>query len=474
MAFTSYTFFIFLPAVLCLYFLIPGKLRTFWLLLVSLLFYVSFTPKAVAVLLFSTLVSYAAGRMLENCREESGKKRMLLGGGVLIVLSVLLFFKYAPFSLTLPVGISYFTFQVISYMADVYKGKLHSEKNLLHYALYVSFFPKIISGPIERAEGFLAQIRSCSGWRLWEAGRVRDGLVLMIWGYFQKLVIADRLAILTGEVFGDYGSFGSVELCVAAAAFYIQLYADFAGYVNIARGTAKIMGFGLSENFNAPFFAKSIREYWARWHITLSTWLRDYVYIPLGGNRKGKLRKYGNIMLTFLISGAWHGYGWNFVLWGGMHGVYQILEYMLQPAVDGINARLHTKTESFGYKLMQTGKCWLLVCVAYIFFKVPTAMDGLRYLKRMATKWNPWVIFDGGLYTLGISEKYFHFLIFALLLLLLVDWLKYRKEKDLDQWLAQQCVWFRWGMMIGLILMVVIFGAYGPAYDAENFIYFQF
>lgn len=495
MVFTSYQFFLFLPAVLFLYFIIPGSWRLQWLLLVSILFYTCFHPVYLLVLLAVTGISWYAGLLLDRFARAEAKARLALRTGVLLSLLFLVVFKYTgfilenlrflaerllsrpvslSFSLVMPVGISYYTFQVISYLVDVRRGKIAAEKNILCYALYVSFFPKIISGPIERGGDFLGQIRDCRNWKLWDGARVRDGLVLMIWGYFQKLVIADRLAILTGKVFEDYRGYGSVELFLAAAAFYIQLYADFNGYTDIARGVAKAMGFTLTENFRAPFFAKSIREYWKRWHISLSAWLQDYIYIPLGGNRKGTLRKYGNLLVTFLVSGFWHGAAWNYVFWGLLHGVYEVTEAATSPVVERLHQRLHTRTESFSYRMLRTVKCWLLVCFAYIFFKVPTAADGLWYLWRMATRWNPWTLFDGSLFTLGISEKYVHVLCIAIVLLLLADWLKEKRGMELDAWLAQQCIWFRWMVMLGGIMAVVIFGAYGPAYHAENFIYFQF
>lgn len=529
MSFTSLSFFIFLPVVLLLYFLIPRKMRTGWLLLASLGFYLNFHPKYLLVIAFSTVVSYLAGRRLEslNGQHESGaqggaaadngvldggetdsgvaagdvaavtnkKRRTVLTLGIVIVTAVLVFFKYTnfllgnvnkllgvtgvgysvqPLSLVLPVGLSYYTFQVISYIADVYHGKIRAEKNFLHYALYVSFFPKVISGPIERAGDFLEQVRECHNFNLWNAGRVRDGIVLMLWGYFQKMVIADRLAILTGQVMDHFEAYGTVELFVAMCAFYLQLFADFAGYTDIALGLAKVMGFSLRDNFQAPFFAKSIREYWTRWHISLSTWLRDYIYIPLGGNRKGKVRKYVNIVITFMLSGLWHGAGWNYVFWGMLHGIYQVSEYLIQPVVDKINGMFHTRTESFSYRSLRTIKTWFMVALAYIFFKVPSAVDGFRYIGRMFTRWNPWAMFDGTLYTLGISEKYFHLMIWFILILFVVEWMRYQKEVKLDVWLAGQCVWFRYGVMIALLLCIIVFGAYGPAYDAANFVYFQF
>lgn len=495
MLFTSWQFFLMLPCILFLYFLIPGSWRVCYLLAVSCLFYASFHPVYLTVIVAVTALSWYGGLSLERKRkkqEPPGRPFYLYAG---ICLLFLLVFKYTgfvldnlhrlsalfsgpslelPFSLVMPVGISYYTFQVIGYLIDVSRGRIEAERNFLYYALYVSFFPKVISGPIERAEAFLPQIRSCPAQKLWDGGRVRDGLVLMMWGYFQKLVIADRLAILTGEVFGNYAGYGSVELFVAAAAFYVQLYTDFDGYTNIARGLAKVMGFSLAENFRAPFLAGSIREYWSRWHISLSTWLRDYVYIPLGGNRKGTLRRYVNLLLTFLVSGFWHGAAWNFVFWGMLHGIFEVAEAVTAPWIRRMNDCLHTRTESFSYRLLRRGKCWLLVCFAYIFFKVPTAADGFRYLKRMVSKWNPWALFDGSLYTLGITEKYMHILFLALLLLAAVDQVREKRHLEPDAWLAQQCIWFRWLAMLGCLLAVIVFGAYGPAYDAENFIYFGF
>lgn len=516
MIFTSFSFFIFLPAVLLLYFLIPRKWRTGWLLLASLGFYMNFHPKYILVIAFSTVVSYLAGLKLETLNQSdpgcapgqqgnsaagggaavtAKKRRTVMVLGIVIVTGVLAFFKYTnfllgnintllgavgieysvqTFSFVLPVGLSYYTFQVISYIADVYHGKIRAEKNFVHYALYVSFFPKVISGPIERAEDFLKQVKECHNFNLWNAKSVRDGIVLMLWGYFQKMVIADRLAILSGQVMDNFEAYGTVELFVAMCAFYLQLFADFAGYTDIALGLAKVIGFSLQDNFRAPFFAKSIREYWARWHISLSTWLRDYIYIPLGGNRKGKVRKYINIVITFLLSGLWHGAGWNYVFWGMLHGVYQVAEYLIQPVVDQINAAFHTKTGSFSYRLMQTVRTWLIVAIAYLFFKLPSAVDGFRYIGRMFTRWNPWAAFDGTVYTLGISEKYFHLMIWFVLLLFVVEWMRYQKNVKLDVWLAGQCIWFRYGVMIALLLCIILFGAYGPAYDAANFVYFQF
>lgn len=497
MLFYSYQFFIFLPAVLLLYFVIPRKCRAVWLLIASYVFYACFSVKALLILLAVTAASYFTGIRLEQLQgkeAEKKKKRFVFWAGAGTVLAVLFLFKYTgffleslnmvtgrfgaaplslPFSLILPAGISYFTFQMISYLADIYMGKIQAEHNFLYYALYISFFPKIIVGPIERAD-FLNQIRACSSFSLWDFGRITEGISRMAWGYFEKLVIADRLSLLTGTVFSDYQSFGSTELFVAAAAFYIQLYADFAGCIDMAAGMAKIMGFKLTENFRAPFFAKTVREYWARWHLSLGTWLRDYVYIPLGGNRKGTLKRYRNLMITFFVSGIWHGAAWHFIMWGLLQGICEIGDDIARPIITKVNNKLHTKTESFGYRLVRTVKCWLVVCFTIVVFKMPTVRDGFQYLWHMFTRWNPWALFDGSLYTLGITEKYMHVVIVAVIILLLVDWLKYKRELTFDCWLSAQCIWFRYLTLLGCILAVVLFGVYGPSYSAENFIYFQF
>ncbi len=513
MTFTSYQFFLFLPAALLIYFLIPGKLRTLWLVMMSFAFIWYFNPKYLLILLVSAGISYGTALILDQIngkadREEDGKtaggenkaqiykkKKTVAAAGILSVIGILILFKYMdflleninqilhlsgeqvianPFSLIAPVGIAYYTLQVIGYIVDVYRGKIRAERNILCYLLYVAYFPKIISGPIERADAFLEQTHDCKNWRLWNWERISAGLILMVWGYFQKLVIADRLAIFVEEIFKNYMQYGTIELVAGITLFFIQLYADFLGYMNIAQGVSNIMGFTLQENFNAPYFAKSVREYWSRWHISLSTWLKDYVYIPLGGNRKGLLRKNSNLVLTFLVSGLWHGASWSFLFWGGIHGIYQIGEHWLEPVADRVNEKLHTRTESFGYKLMQIIKTWILNLSALIFFKCNTARDAIAYIGRIFSKWDPWVIFDGSLYTFGVDEKYFKVVVLSVILFFIVDWMKYKRGERIDSWLSRQCIWFRWGFLMMLILACVVFGAYGPAYDAGNFIYFQF
>ena len=346
MLFNSLQFAVFFPAAALIYFILPGKLRCAWLLAASYVFYMSANPKYAVLLLFSTGVTYAGGLLLGRVPQK--RKKAVLALCFAASLAVLALFKYfdfllgnlnaalgllgagpvsSPFSFALPVGISFYTFQALGYLVDVYRGDTKAERNFLRYALFVSFFPVILSGPIERSTNLLRQIRELPKKKLWNFDRVTGGLTLMLFGLFQKMVIADRIAILANQVFDNYRMHEMFGLAVGAIAYTIQIYCDFASYSMMALGAAKVLDFGIMENFNTPYFARSMREFWRRWHISLSSWFRDYLYIPLGGSRCGKLRRYFNLMVTFLVSGLWHGASWSFVVWGGLHGLYQIIGY---------------------------------------------------------------------------------------------------------------------------------------------------
>lgn len=341
MQFNSIDFMCFFPIVLAVYFIIPGKVRTIWLLLASYYFYMSWNPQYALLIAGSTIITYISGILLEKYNNaNSGKynRKIVLWSCLIINLSILAVFKYADFAIesincflkmlhisvisrrfdiVLPVGISFYTFQALGYIVDVYRGGITAEKKLSRYALFVSFFPQLVAGPIERSKNLLAQMRDIENMKLWNEKRVSSGAILMVWGFFMKMVIADRVAILVNTVFDNYRMLGSTELILAAIGFSIQIYCDFNSYSLIAIGASRIMGFELMDNFNAPYLAKSIRDFWGRWHISLSTWFKDYLYIPLGGNRKGRLYKAINLMIVFLISGLWHGAEWSFVMWGG-------------------------------------------------------------------------------------------------------------------------------------------------------------
>ena len=493
MLFNSLQFAIFFPVAALIYFVIPKKLRCLWLLLASYVFYMSASPKYVVFLLFSTLVTFAGGLLVE--RAEPKKKKLYMWLTFLCSLGVLGLLKYfdfllgnvnmvlgiagigavsKPFSIGLPVGISFYTFQSLGYMVDVYRGDAKAERNILNYALFVSFFPVILSGPIERSGNLLRQIRELPEKALWNYERVAGGLTLLLFGLFQKMVIADRIAILANQVFDNYHMYGTFGLTVGAIAYTIQIYCDFASYSMMAFGVAKVLDFGIIENFQTPYFSRSMREFWRRWHISLSTWFRDYLYIPLGGSRCSKGRRYFNLMVTFLASGLWHGASWSFVAWGGLHGLYQVIGYELRGVKNQLNEKLHTKTDCLSYKLGQVLLTFSLTAFAWIFFRANSLSDAFGYIRRMVTKPDLWNLFNGELYNLGLDRVEMNVLFVGLLVLLLVDLVRYFKKQQLDTFLAGQNLWFRWGVLLGLIAAVAIFGIYGPGYDAQQFIYFQF
>ena len=309
---------------------------------------------------------------------------------------------------------------------------------------------------------------------LWNYDRVARGLILMLWGLFQKMVIADRIAVLVDEIFNNYQMYEWFGLSVGAVAFALQIYCDFASYSTIAIGAAQVMDFQLMENFDTPYFARSIPEFWRRWHISLSTWFRDYLYIPLGGSRCSKWKRYRNLMLTFLVSGLWHGAGWTYVIWGGIHGLYQVIGYELKGFRSWVNQRLRTKTDCLSYKLGQVMITFLLTDFAWIFFRSNSLADALAYIGRMFTRLDFWSLFNGELYQLGLERPEMNILFLGLVLLLLVDLIRYFRKERLDAFLSCQNLWFRWGVLLFLIVAVAVFGIYGPEYEAKQFIYFQF
>ena len=374
-------------------------------------------------------------------------------------------FTPPAFSLILPLGISFYTFQTIGYLADVYRGTLAPEKNFVRYALFVSFFPQVVSGPIARGGDLLPQLAQPAPFA---PDRVRDGLCLMLWGYFQKLVIADQAALAVNTVFGDYAVYGGVERLLAAVLYALQIYADFAGYTAIARGAAQVLGFHLAENFRQPYLAQSVREFWGRWHITLSHWLRDYIYIPLGGSRRGALRRYFNLFVTFLLSGLWHGAAWHYVAWGALHAVYQIAG----DATAGLRRRCNFG-QGFLARWARRGFTFALVTVAWVFFRAGSVRQAVSFLGGIVGWFDPWVLTDGTLLTLGLDGWGWFVLFCAAALLLAVDCLHARGVR-LRAALARQPLVYRWLVYYAALAAVLVFGVWGPGYDAASFVYFQF
>lgn len=328
MLFNSVDFLLFFPCTMVIHMVLPQKLKNMWLLIMSYMFYMGWNVKYAWLLFGVTGVSYVNAILIEKTADRLRKRVFMIG--LLMIIGALIYFKYANMMIStwnrisgsqfmlldivLPVGISFYMFQAIGYMTDVYRRDIAAEKNFLIYALFISFFPQLVAGPIERAENLLSQFRRKSVFNYDEAA---EGFIQAGWGFFQKVVIADRIALVVNNVFDSYHTFPGVIRVIAAVCFAIQIYCDFGGYSNIAIGTAKVMGISLMQNFQTPYFSVSIKEFWRRWHISLSGWFRDYVYIPLGGSRCSKKRSYFNSMLTMLISGFWHGAEWHYVAWGG-------------------------------------------------------------------------------------------------------------------------------------------------------------
>lgn len=497
MLFNSLEFLIFFPIVVIAYYIIPNRFRYIWLLVASYFFYMCWNAKYAILLLFSTIVTYISGILLDHIvknsldSESSFKKKLCVAGSFTINLSILFFFKYfdffsynlqrifshfniqfsqPSFDILLPVGISFYTFQALSYTMDVYRREIPAERNFARYALFVSFFPQLVAGPIERSKNLLKQLKNPKK-LTWNS--FREGALLIIWGYFLKLVLADRIAIFVDTAYGNYTLYDGWYLIIATLLFSVQIYCDFNGYSTIAIGTAKILGIELMENFNAPYLSQSTAEFWRRWHISLSSWFKDYLYIPLGGNRKGIIRKYLNLMFVFLASGLWHGANWSYVIWGGLNGLYQVVGNILKPVRNKLNTTLHLKRNCLSHKVLCVGITFLLIDFSWIFFRASSFRSALHIAKSIFTANNPWILFDGSLYQCGLNQKNFTLMLFCIFLLLLADICKYKGINIPSCLLKQEC-WIRWLIIPISICLILLFGIWGTGYNETNFIYFQF
>ncbi len=500
MQFNSISFLVFFPIVLLIYFIIPKKLRYIWLLVSSYYFYMSWNAKYAVLIAFSTLVTYLCGIIIEQMGLENGKvwiklRRFTLFLGIAANLGILFVYKYfnfavdnlnfilgrlniaytyEQFDILLPVGISFYTFQALGYVIDVYRKNIGAEYNIFKYALFVSFFPQLVAGPIERSGNLMRQINNIDKIKLFNYERIVKGFMVMMWGYFLKVVIADRAASVVNEVFNNYYAYGSVELIAGAVFFAVQIYCDFASYSTIAVGAAGIMGIELMDNFNTPYFASSVKEFWRRWHISLSTWFRDYLYIPLGGNRKGKARKYLNIFIVFLASGLWHGANWTYAIWGALHGLYQVIGDISRPLKDKINDKLNVKTQALSYRIIKILITFALTSFAWIFFRADSINVALEYIARIFTALDPWALTTGFMYNIGLETREMNILLIAVFVMFIVDLLKYKRNIRFENIADNQNSWVRGAVIFALIAAVVIFGAYGYSFDAQQFIYFQF
>lgn len=487
MVFHSAQFLLFLPLVVLAYYLVPRRGRNLWLLFASYFFYWCWHPAHLLVLLFVTAVAYFGGLGLEKLHRG---RRLWLGGSVFLAFLPLIALKYLTFlvnsalvllarlgiqivppvfSWLLPMGISFYTLQAVGYLIDVYRGE-PAEKKPLQMALFVSFFPQMVSGPISRGKSLLAQFQAPQKLSF---DNLRDGALLMIWGYFLKIVIADRAGIFVDAVYNLENGFDGWYLIVATVLFGLQLYCDFGGCTTIAMGAAKLLGIDLIDNFQAPYLSRSNAEFWRRWHISLSTWFRDYLYIPLGGNRKGKARKYLNVLITFAFSGLWHGAQWSYVCWGLLNGLYQVVGDLLRPVRRRLLRLTALDTDTPGHKLVQVGCTFVCISLSWPFFRAHRLMDSFTILRSIFTARNISVLFDGSLYTCGLDAINFRLLLVYTAILVAADLCKYkgiviRRGIARQSWLCQVLV------VAGGVLAILLLGVYGPGFEASNFIYSQF
>lgn len=490
MLFNSWQFVMFFLIVFFLYYLIPHKHRWVMLLVASYYFYMCWKPELVVLILIATTVNYFAAIGIENMAENGkrGKRCLLLIGSLVISLGILFFYKYFDFfsvslgevlhsfsihfdpvvlNLVLPMGISFYTFQTLSYTIDVYKGRTGAEKHFGYFALYISFFPQLVAGPIERSDSLLPQLKQE---HKFDYENAIYGLKQMSIGFFKKIVVADTLAKGVNTIYNNVEAHSGLLLVAATVMFAFQIYCDFSGYSDIAVGCAKTMGIDLMQNFKSPYLSRSIREFWSRWHISLSTWFRDYVYIPLGGNRVSVPRSYLNLMITFLLSGLWHGAAWTFVIWGGLHGLYQISE-------KAIAKLIHKKKKRFsnvfyvGMKnFIAIATTFFFVCFAWIFFRANTITDAVYIIRHMFEGIsNPIAYLKTGIIGLDISKLGMAILSFELLVLVIIDLAQ--TKIDVIKKISTLALPVRWGIYLAFCIMVVALSTKGTA---AEFIYFQF
>ncbi|PHR45589.1 MAG: membrane-bound O-acyltransferase family protein [Fluviicola sp.] len=408
MLFNSFEFLLFFPTVVLLYYFIPVKFRWLFLLISSYYFYMNWKPVYAFLIFFSTIITWTAGILISQNKNKRLKKTVLVGS-LVINLSILFTYKYLgfindnlnelinffnlrmeipDFDILLPVGISFYTFQSVGYTLDIYRGDLKPEKHLGVYALFVSFFPQLVAGPIERAKNLLPQFHETKKFKI---ENFKTGMYLIIWGYFMKVVISDRIGMYVDATYNNLDLHNGTTLLISTIFFSFQIYCDFAGYSSIAIGAAKIMGFNLMTNFRRPYFSVNISEFWSRWHISLSTWFRDYLYIPLGGNRVSKPREYFNLFLTFLISGLWHGANWTFIIWGGLHGLFNSLQKFFK--IDKLSFRKISYQKFLFFALNFT-----LVIFAWIFFRANSVADAFTIITKIFSQ--PGDIYIGSISTL--------------------------------------------------------------------------
>ena len=485
MTFHSLVFLIFYPTLLLFYFLLPQRARLPLLLAASYFFYMYYQPSLIFLILATTAISWLASLGIEKSRSRA-VRRLLLALTLVVCLGTLFFYKYFDFlmesvctvlglfgadaspivlSLVLPVGISFYTFQTLSYVIDVYRGDIKAERHFGWYALFVSFFPQLVAGPIERPDNLLPQLKAD---HKLEADNAFVGLQKMAIGFFKKIVVADLIAEFVNAVYNSPETATGLGIVIASVLFSVQIYCDFSGYTDIAIGCARIMGIRLMQNFDRPYRARSIKEFWARWHISLSTWFRDYLYIPLGGNRCSKARHYFNLFVVFFVSGLWHGASWTFVIWGCLHGIYQIVGMLTKKPRLALHKALHIKEDSLFLILWQRFWTFVLVCFSWIFFRANSTGDLMTLLGNLTKGWNleamKGTISSMGITLTGVLVTLLSIVILSMLDALCSDTKLYENGTASRQYTV---TWIALAVAAAWCLLLSVGGA-------SAFIYFQF
>jgi len=495
--FNSVEFFIFFFVVTTTYFLIPHKYRYLLLLFSSCYFYMAFVPIYILILGFTIVIDYFSGILIEKAEGKRRKTYLIISlASNILVLAV---FKYYNFfnenitqlmnslgfdnpmpylSILLPIGLSFHTFQAMSYTIEVYRGNQPAVRNFGIYSLYVMFYPQLVAGPIERPQNLLHQFTEK---HYFDYKRVTNGLKLMVWGLFKKVVIADRLSLFVDQVYNDPTSYQGLSLIVATVFFTFQIYCDFSGYSDMALGAAEVMGFKLMQNFKRPYFSKTISEFWKRWHISLSSWFKDYVYIPLGGNRGLKWRWYFNLFVVFLLSGFWHGANWTFVIWGALHGFYLIFGITTKPMRDKLNSFIGLNKFPRFLSLIQIIITFLLVSFAWIFFRANSLNDAFYICSNLFTGLGDSIssILNGfaqrgqgkNVFSQIFLGQLIEDFIIAVLGIALMEFVHYKqRNKSLRELVSTKPFYVRWAGYYAIILAILFLGVYGQ----RQFIYFQF
>ncbi len=479
MFFNSIDFLIFLPIVFALYWLLQNKdlkWQNLLLLLASYYFYACWDYRFMFLLMFSTFLDYFTGIKMADAGDNFSKKRFWFWTSIIINLGFLGVFKYYNFfaenlqaslavigwqvdfwtlQVILPVGISFYTFHGLSYVIDIYYNRITPNRNIVNYSVFVSFFPLLVAGPIERATHLLPQIETK---RNFNYAKSVDGLRQILWGLFKKVIIADNCATYANEIFNHYQDHNGATLFVGAIFFAVQIYGDFSGYSDIALGTARLFGIELLRNFSYPYFSRDIAEFWRRWHISLSTWFKDYLYIPLGGSKGGKWMQIRNTFIIFLVSGFWHGANWTFIAWGFVNALYFLPLMLLGSNRNNIGIVAEEKAYPSLRELGQMALTFALTCLAWIFFRAESMTQALGIFKS---------IFSKSLFALPTVRP--TYMILTVIAFFVIEWMGRRDPFAIQHFLTARKRWIRWGFYYVLIISILLFAG-----KEQTFIYFQF